>query len=158
MKLQLWTDGSCKKNGKKGAIGGYAYVIVDEDVGIVDEFSAADHNTTNNRMELKAVIYGLRAVKSYVKSEFYEVEVYLDSAYIQNCFAQNWYKAWITNGWKTASKEPVKNQDLWEELIPYFNDIRYTFIKVKGHNGVKYNEIVDALAQEAAWKLEEINK
>lgn len=76
--------------------------------------------------------------------------IYSDSAYIINCITQKWYKKWQTNGWRNSKKEPVANRELWERLIPYFENPRFSFEKVKGHSGEKdWNDYVDRLAVEA---------
>ena len=77
---------------------------------------------------------------------FDKVEVYSDSAYCINCYQQSWWKAWLHNNWVNSKKEPIKNKELWEKLILYFQDARFQFIKVKGHNGDYWNERVDELA------------
>ena len=151
-KIQLWTDGSCKKNGQKGAYGGWAAIIVDKNLG---EFRACgrEEATTNNIMEMKAMINGLNAIKEYYGDSI-RVIVYSDSAYVLNCRAQRWYDNWIKNGWKNSKREKVKNRELWEELIPYFEDGLIEFQKVAGHAGIEYNEMVDTLAQSAAEGIE----
>ena len=111
------------------------------------ELSGASPNTTNNIMELTAVIEGLKALKFPC-----EVEVYSDSAYIVNAFQQKWIEKWQKNNWKTAAKEPVKNQNLWEELIRLMKIHHVDFIKVKGHADNEYNNRCDELARN------EINK
>lgn len=153
MNLEIWTDGACKGNGKKNSVGGYAYLIKMNDQ-VLDKFSAARQNTTNNQMELMAVIKGIIAVeRNFLVDDFYNITIYSDSAYMQRCWEEKWYRTWQRNGWVNASKQPVKNKELWEQLIPYFDDPRYTFTKVDGHSGVKYNEIVDTMATSAADRL-----
>lgn len=148
-KLQLWTDGSCKKNGQKGAYGGWAAIIIDKEME--GEFRACgrEESTTNNIMEMKAMINGLKTITDFYGDNV-EVTVYSDSAYVLNCRAQRWYENWRKNGWKNAKREKVKNRELWEELIPYFENPNFSFEKVAGHVGIRYNEMVDTLAQGAA--------
>ena len=81
------------------------------------------------------------------------VNIYSDSAYCINCYQQKWYKKWIQNGWVNSKKQSVKNRELWELLIPFFEDNRFNFIKVKGHVGDKYNEMVDEMAVKARLSL-----
>ena len=97
--------------------------------------------TTNNQMELTAVIEGLKALKEPCK-----VTVYSDSAYVVNAFNQDWITGWINNNWRNSKKDPVANKELWEELIALTKKHTVEFIKVKGHAGNKYNEICDKLA------------
>lgn len=147
----LYTDGSCKGNGKSNSAGAWAYILLDGENEICKE-SKAYNNTTNNKMELMAVIEGIKAVLER-NEDFFDCRIFTDSAYIHNCYKQKWYIAWQRNNWINSKKEPVKNRELWEELIPYFEDIRFNFLKVKGHNGDIYNEMVDTLAQNEAFKL-----
>ena len=102
-------------------------------------------DTTNNRMELRAIIAGLKAIEQPSK-----IEVLSDSAYVVNALDKGWVNDWAKNGWKTAAKKPVKNQDLWEELLPLeeFHDVDWK--KVEGHSGVTENEKADDLARTAA--------
>ncbi len=110
--------------------------------------TGAETDTTNNRMELKAVIEGLKALK-----EPCDVEIVADSQYIINAFEKGWLENWRKNGWRTASKKPVKNQDLWVEFWDLYqqHDIAWTW--VKGHAGHPDNERVDDAAREAAIEL-----
>ena len=109
------------------------------------ELSGQEDATTNQRMELKAVIEALKALKV----EGWDIEIYSDSAYIVNAFEQNWIGKWMRNGWKTSKKEPVANQDLWEELIALCRKNHVVIKKVKGHSGDEYNERCDQLARKA---------
>lgn len=105
-------------------------------------------DTTNNVMELTAVIEALKLLKFRCK-----VSVYSDSAYVINGFNQKWIYGWMKNGWKNASKEPVKNKELWQELYDLTKKHDVTFIKVKGHSDNEYNNRCDELAREAIKKL-----
>lgn len=166
MKIELWTDGACRGNGQKAAIGGWAFLIKDDNDIVYWKDAGATQNTTNNQMELTAVLRGLKRIDemnptpndiiapSYFEPGFsISVTVYSDSAYLQRCWEEKWYKNWQKNGWKNSKKEPVKNRELWEALIPYFENSNYTFEKVQGHNGIQYNEIVDTMATSAADRL-----
>lgn len=135
-KVTLYTDGACSGNPGKGGWG--AVLIYGE---IEKQMSGVAEVTTNNQMELTAVIEGLKALK-----EPCEVLVYSDSAYVVNAFNQNWIEGWINNNWRNSKKDPVANRELWEELISLTQTHKVTFNKVKGHAGDKYNEICDSLA------------
>ena len=149
-KLIIYTDGSCLGNGRTENCGGYAFIILNEDEEIISKISKQELNTTNNRMEMKAVINGISEAINYLNSNDFIIEVYTDSAYIHNCRTQRWYKSWKNNGWKNSKKEPVKNKDLWEILSSFFEDKRFIFNKVKGHAGNKFNELVDTMAVAAS--------
>ena len=144
---EIFTDGATSGNGKANARGGWAYVIL-KDGRLVSQNSGAEVGTTNQRMELTAA---LRACEEIDKMDgFATVKLYSDSAYLINCFKQNWWKTWRANGWKNSKKEPVANQDLWERLIYFFMKAPgYDFIKIRGHAGHEYNELVDRLAVRA---------
>lgn len=152
--IKIYTDGACKANGKKDAVGGWGYVIFhDSEEAPAKEGSGGEKNTTNNRMEMLAVINSLAECP-----ENERIIVYTDSAYIHNCMKQKWYKAWLSNNWVNASRQPVKNRDLWEKLIPYFENPLVDFEKVKGHSKnenehEKWNNYVDKLAVAAAVKV-----
>lgn len=162
MKLKIYTDGSCKGNGTKDSRGGWAAVILNEKEEILLQTTGREINTTNNRMELTAVINAIQRAEFFAKNHrIIYCEIYTDSAYIHNCIKQKWYKNWESNGWITSKKAPVLNKDLWIQLVPYFEDARFDFFKVKGHTGKQdWNDMVDKLAQSAAEKaikLEEEN-
>ena len=145
MMIKLYTDGATTNNGKENAFGGWAYIGVDEDKKIFIRDSGFIPNATNNICELTAVINGCNAVKD--KNEL--VVVYSDSAYIINCYKQKWYNKWQINDWKNSKKEPVANKELWKQLIPYFDNVMFSFEKVPGHAGHVYNEMVDQMAVQA---------
>ena len=146
-KFRIYTDGSCRGNGKENADGGWAYVIINANDRIIADQMGFEENATNNRMELTALAKALEASTEIYGAIF---EVYTDSAYIHNCYTQKWYKKWLENGWINSSKQPVKNKELWEYIIPYFNNEKYSFNKVKGHSTDEYNNIVDRMAVKAA--------
>ncbi len=104
-------------------------------------------NTTNNIMEITAVLEALKTLKFPC-----EVDLFSDSAYVVNCFLQGWIYNWIKKGWKTASGEPVKNRELWEELLFLTKIHKVNFHKVKGHADNKYNNRCDELARMAVPK------
>lgn len=135
--VKIYTDGACSGNPGKG---GWGAILIYGDA--VKEISGGEDNTTNNRMELKAVIEGLKALKSSC-----DVEIYSDSAYVVNAFTQKWIDNWIKNNWKTADKKSVKNVDLWQELLVLIKTHNVTFKKVKGHSDNELNERCDKLAK-----------
>ena len=122
--------------------GGWGTILMYKDVK--KELSGGIKNTTNNIMEITAVIEGLKQLKFEC-----EVEIYSDSAYVVNAFNNGWIYNWIKNNWKTASKEPVKNKELWQELYSLTQKHKVKFIKVKGHSDNEFNNRCDELAREA---------
>ena len=145
---KLYTDGACSNNGKIGAIGGWAYAIVDAETDqLVDSSSGRSEGTTNQQMEITSLIKGLKG--ALIDSSFAIVKVYSDSAYCINAINDKWIEKWRNNGWQTSNKTDVKNQDLWRELYPLTQDTRFQFIKVKGHSGDKWNTYVDEMAVRA---------
>ena len=137
--IVLYTDGACSGNPGPG---GWGAVLIFN--GIEKELSGANPNTTNNVMEITAVIEGLKALKRPCN-----VNIYSDSAYVVNCFEKNWINNWIKNNWVNSKKEPVKNKELWLELYNLTKIHKVTFNKVKGHSNVKYNNRCDELARNA---------
>ena len=125
--LQIHTDGGCSGNQSNKNIGGWGAIL--EFGPHKKELYGGTVNTTNNRMEMTALIEAFKALKKTNQI----IEVYSDSSYLMNCFRQNWYKKWISNGWMTSSKKPVENKDLWEELLPFLDKHQITFNRVKGH-------------------------
>lgn len=144
--ITIYTDGACRGNGKENSIGAFGIVLMYNNIN--KEIKQAFLNTTNNIMELTAVIQGLAMLK-----EPCSVKLYSDSAYVINAINQKWIDNWVRNGWKTANKEPVKNKELWEELIKLIKFHKVTFIKVKGHSDNEFNNRCDALANEAMDEL-----
>jgi ribonuclease HI len=137
--ITIYTDGACSGNPGPGGWG--AILMYGE---LTKEFSGAEKNTTNNRMELVAAIEALNKLKEPCK-----VMLYSDSAYLVNCFQQGWYRNWQKNGWKNSKKQPVENKELWELLIKHMEKHQVEFIKVKGHSDNPYNNQCDHLAREA---------
>lgn len=140
-KIIIYTDGACSNNQSSDNIGGYGAILTYKNHK--KEIFGGSINTTNNIMELKAMIEALKLVKN----KKIETEVYSDSAYIVNCINQKWYENWRRNNWKNSKKDPVKNKELWMELIDLiesFDNIK--IIKVKGHSGIDLNEKADELA------------
>lgn len=135
----IYTDGACSGNPGPG---GWAAILRFGDY--VRELSGGEPLTTNNRMELQAAIEALRALKEPCR-----VALHTDSAYLQRAFEEGWLERWQRNGWKTASKKPVENQDLWQELLRLTRQHDVTWVKVKGHADDAYNNRADQLAVEA---------
>lgn len=142
-KLNIFTDGACSGNPGKG---GWGAVLVYN--GIEKEISGAEMHTTNNRMELTAVIKALQLLK-----EPCEVELTTDSKYVCDAVNKGWVYGWKKKGWIKSDKKPALNVDLWEELLKQLNIHKVTFIWVKGHNGHPYNEKCDKLAVSEYQKL-----
>ena len=152
MIYKLYTDGATSKNGYEGAYGGYGWALIANEK-LIEEGHSHVSQATNNICELKGMIEGCRIANSIIEP-FDVVLVYSDSAYIVNSYKQGWYKAWERNGWVNSKKQPVANKELWEELIPFFENPNFKFEKVKGHSTDKsshsyWNNYVDRLAVEA---------
>ncbi len=139
----IYTDGACSGNPGPG---GWGSILMYK--GNTKEIAGGKKDTTNNVMELTAVIEALKLLKFKCK-----VKLYSDSAYVVNAFNQKWIYGWMKNGWKNASKEPVKNKELWEELYELTKVHDVTFIKVKGHSDNEYNNRCDEMAREAIKEL-----
>ena len=129
--VTIYTDGACSGNPGPG---GWASILMAG--GAKKELSGGEPDTTNNRMELMAVIQGLRALKRPCK-----VDIYSDSAYVVNAFEQNWLEKWTRNGWKNSAKAEVANSDLWKELLSLTTMHNVTFHKVKGHADNEWKKI-----------------
>lgn len=144
--IEIYTDGSSLGNPGPG---GWGTVIVTNNK-IIEELGGYDKDTTNNRMELQAVI---EALKYIIKNEISEVVIHADSAYVLNGVT-SWIFGWEKNGWKTANKKPVLNQELWKELIMRVREFKgkITWQKVKGHSGHIYNDKADEIATSCAAK------
>jgi ribonuclease HI len=134
--VELWTDGACSGNPGPG---GWAAILRTGDHE--RELSGGEPETTNNRMELRSVIEGLRALRRPV-----DVVVHTDSSYIERAMADGWLARWKANGWRTVGKRPVANRDLWEALDAAAAPHRVSFRRVRGHAGVELNERCDRLA------------
>lgn len=137
--VTIYTDGACSGNPGPG---GWGAILMYKDNK--KEISGGKENTTNNVMELTAVIEALKLLKFPCK-----VNLYSDSAYVVNAFLQKWINNWQKNNWKTADKQDVKNKELWQELLTLTKTHQVTFIKVKGHADNEYNNRCDELARQA---------
>ena len=152
MKIRIYTDGACSENPGPG---GWASIWV-SDNGI-KVISGNNPNTTNNQMELTAVVVSLRRVRNFLTTlsnpwMSKEYEIYSDSAYVVNSINNNWVDRWMLNDWKTSKGDDVKNVELWMECLRLLSKIRQmgvkiTFIKVKGHSGDTLNEYADEIAK-----------
>jgi len=140
----LYTDGACSGNPGPGGWGALLQWNEKEKT-----ISGGEPHTTNNRMELTAVIRGLETLKKPCR-----VSIHSDSALIVNTFTQGWIQNWIRRGWKKADKKPVENRDLWEELLKAMEPHDVEWVKVKGHADDQRNNRVDQLAVEACKKYQ----
>ena len=134
--IDIFTDGACSGNPGPG---GWGAVLRYN--GVEKELPGGERQTTNNRMELTAVIMALNALNQPC-----EVKLTTDSKYVCDAVNKGWVYSWRKNGWRKSDKRPALNVDLWEELLSLLEKHEVEFIWVKGHNGHKYNEICDALA------------
>lgn len=134
--IEIYTDGACSGNPGPG---GWGAVLVYN--GKEKQLSGSEKSTTNNRMELTAVIMALNALNQPC-----EVKLTTDSKYVCDAVNKGWVYSWRKNGWRKSDKKPALNVDLWEELLSLLEKHEVQFIWVKGHNGHKYNEICDTLA------------
>ena len=142
-KVIIYTDGACSGNPGPG---GWGAVLIYQD--IKKEISGGCKETTNNIMEMTAVLEALKALKVEC-----EVELYSDSAYVVNAFNNGWIENWKKNGWKNSKKEEVKNKELWQEIVKLTEKHRVTFNKVKGHSTDEINNRCDELAKNEIEKL-----
>lgn len=143
--IEIYTDGACSGNPGPGGYG-----IVLRYKGVQKEFAGFEANTTNNRMELTAVIEALKLLK-----EPCEITLYSDSAYTLNAFLLGWIDFWVLNNWQTKTSKQVLNVDLWQELLELKLKHKITWIKVKGHADNELNNLCDKLARE---QIEKNNK
>lgn len=152
MVYNIYTDGATSNNGRANAKGGWAAILIKDEINQEYEIrSGGEMLTTNQRMELAGAIEGLKMIPELSFGD--EVILHTDSAYLCNCYINKWYRSWEQNGWRNSKKEPVANRDLWELLIPYFKNPQILIKKVKGHSGNYYNELVDELAVNEREKL-----
>ncbi len=144
--IEIYTDGGCLGNPGPG---GWAYVL-HADGKFLQEKNGSIRDTTNNRMELQAVIEALNACKDF---QAQRIVINTDSQYVKNGIT-NWIKKWKINGWRTAGKDPVKNKEYWTVLDTLNNQLPVTWNWVKGHAGIENNERCDQLVRQA---MEEIS-
>lgn len=151
MRIRIYTDGACSENPGPG---GWAMVFNTDNA--CESFSGGESSTTNNRMELTAVVRCLERIAKVGRVEDIH-EVYCDSAYVVNSINNKWLERWKLNGWKTKQYDDIKNRDLWEQADHYFQQIKANgqvvrFVKIKGHAGNTFNELVDKLAKDESVK------
>jgi len=139
-KVILYTDGACSGNPGPGGWGAILIWHKKEKV-----LSGGSANTTNNRMEMQAVIEGLKALNRPC-----HVKIHSDSALIINAFTKGWIENWLKKGWKKSDKKPVENRDLWEQMLDAAKQHNIDWIKVKGHSDNELNNRVDKIAVEAS--------
>ena len=137
--VTIYTDGACSGNPGPG---GWGAILMYKD--IKKEISGGNRETTNNIMEMTAVIESLKLLK-----EPCNVKIYSDSAYVVNAINQNWIEGWMKKNWQNSKKELVKNKELWEELYALTKKHQTEFIKVKGHSDNEFNNRCDELARNA---------
>lgn len=157
MIIRIFTDGACSDNPGPGGWG--AVINIAESCLTI---SGGEDNTTNNRMELKAIIEVMKEVLKK-SSRKHNHEVFSDSAYVVNSINSGWVNKWQTNNWKTTKGGDVKNKDLWEEFLKLRQELRYRnfkfeIFKIKGHSGNAFNELADKLAKGEALKIKEGTK
>ncbi|MGX8686720.1 MAG: ribonuclease HI [bacterium] len=148
-KVTIFTDGAAR--GNPDGPGGYGAILryVDREGKVHEkELSQGYEKTTNNRMEMMGVIAALEALRRPC-----QIDLYTDSQYVVNAFEKGWIRNWKKNGWKTASKEPVKNKELWERMLKAAEGHDLTFHWVRGHAGHPENERCDKLATAAADRM-----
>ncbi len=143
--VKIYTDGACSPNPGRG---GWGAVLLYPAKDYRKEISGGELDTTNNRMEMMAAIEALAALKTRC-----HVDLYTDSKYVRNAFEKNWIGRWKKNGWRTADKKPVKNEELWRRLIDLVEGHEVAWHWVKGHAGDPENERADQLAVEARLAL-----
>ena len=152
--IELYVDGSCSGNGEEKNFGGMGIVLV-KDGKVVKEYSIADFNTTNNRTEMKAVIYAIKIAKILNKTDPQEIIIYSDSMYVVQT-VNNWMFNWASKGWKKADKKEPENLDLVQTLYQLMQFERAIKVeKIKGHNGHEFNELADDLATRGTKKAKE---
>ncbi|MGX8773762.1 MAG: ribonuclease H family protein [Bacillota bacterium] len=155
--LRIYTDGGCAGNQNEENLGGWGAILEFAKPG--DGAEAAqisrkelygnEADTTNNRMEMTALLEAFRAIKK----DGQRIQVFSDSGYLMDCFRKKWYENWQANGWKNAQKKPVENQDLWMELLPYLDRHDIEFFRVKGHVNLNSENVnlMDLYARFCEW-------
>lgn len=151
----IYTDGACSGNPGPG---GWAFAVYISDSQMLHEQNGGEIDTTNNRMELTAMIKAFEFMHTIGNHKYYRFNT--DSAYIFNCFKDKWFVGWVNNGWKNAKKQPVANKDLWEYLIKLYDDAQknsfiFDIVKVEGHSTNEFNNHVDEMAVKASKRAKE---
>ena len=161
MKVRIFTDGACSENPGPGG-----WAVVFNTASKCHTFSGNEQLTTNNRMELRAVIEAFKRIVAKEKQfcePRHEYDIYSDSAYVVNTINNHWIEAWQKNNWQTTKREDVKNKDLWEQFSKLRAEanklgVSITLNKIKGHSGNTFNELVDKLAKEESMKAKVSNQ
>lgn len=138
LKIDLYTDGACSIN---PGIGGWGYYLICSELNVEKHDSGFNPDTTNNQMELTAIINGLKAIKKEC-----EVHIHTDSAYVYNAFTLGWVENWKMNGFKNAQKQPVANKELFLELDSLLQKFKVSWFKCQAHSNDYYNNLCDKLA------------
>jgi ribonuclease HI len=133
--IYIYTDGACSGNQRDSNIGGWGALL--EYGEHQKEIFGGEINTTNNRMEMLALLNALKAIKK----PGYNISFFSDSSYLVNCFREKWYENWQKNGWKNSKKKDVENRDLWEELLHLVSQHQISFYRVKGHVNLNSDRI-----------------
>ncbi len=141
-RLRIYTDGGCRGNQSRTNTGGWGAVL--EYRGHTKELKGGARNTTNNLMEMTALLEAFRALKK----ENQTIEVFSDSSYLTDCFRKKWYMKWQRNGWMTSKKAPVEHREIWEELLGYLDIHRISFYRVRGHANLNKAEEMKRLYAE----------
>lgn len=151
--LDFYTDGAFSS---KTEMGGWACICIEDDL-VIESQSGYEPYTTNNRMELTGFLCALE-IADNIASRNVAVNIHVDSAYISNCFKDKWYLKWMENGWRTADRQEVKNQDLWRRIIALYikisSKLQLNIIKIKSHSNNQWNSYADLLAVKARKELE----
>jgi ribonuclease HI len=156
----LYTDGACINNGSKDAIGGFAYILLWDSMKREYWYSNFEQPTTNNRMEIKGILSGLREIKSRWNFPYPKIAVISDSKYCTEG-ASTWMYNWEKKGWKKGDKTKGifrLNVDLWKEIFELCRVLKPSFFWVKGHSGNKYNEICDELSDTSTYLRQEYSR
>ena len=146
----LYTDGGCRGNQDTNNIGAIGGILMFPKTGAVKEYNVGFRNTTNNKMEILAVLTGLKMLK-----EPCIVKVHSDSAYVVNAVEKGWLKGWKAKGWTRGKAGELKNKELWQEMDRLLAEHDVTFVKVKGHANDKWNNRADALVNQAMDELKQ---
>ena len=144
--IEIYTDGACSGN---PGVGGYGAVLIYNNKR--KEISGAEEQTTNNKMEIMAVLKAISLVK-----EPCEITIYSDSAYVVNAFLNGWIDNWQKNGWRNSGKEEVKNKELWQQLLEKLEPHKVSWVKVKGHADNELNNRCDELATTAIKEFKKV--
>ena len=144
LRTEIYTDGSLKKIGD-ASFGGWAFIITRDNEQMYAT-SGCEDSTTNQRMELTAILEALKYIQDKRRKNE-KIVIISDSAYAINCYLQEWYISWQNNGWINSKGAEVANRDLWLQIIPFFDNYWYEFKHIKGHENNYWNDKCDEMAQ-----------